>query len=326
MSELTYVEAIGQGIWEELERDPSVFVLGEDVGSYGGAFRVTAGMLDHFGPARIRDTPISESAIVGAASGAAMMGMRPVVEMQFIDFISSAFNMITNFTAKARYRSGVAMSLVIRGPSGGGVNAGPFHSQNVEAYFHHTPGLKIVQPSTVRDAKGLIKSAIRDPDPVLYLEHKYLYRRLKDEIPEDEEILTPIGKAAIRRDGDDLCILSYGAMVHLALAAAEKLEEEDGLDVSVVDLRTLCPLDDDTILERARSCGRILLLHEATRTGGLGAELSARIAEHAFEWLDAPLMRLCPDDTPVPYSPPLEEVFLPSLGDVLNKARELAAY
>jgi 2-oxoisovalerate dehydrogenase E1 component beta subunit len=283
-------------------------------------------MLDHFGPARIRDTPISESAIVGAASGAAMMGMRPVVEMQFIDFISSAFNMITNFTAKARYRSGVAMSLVIRGPSGGGVNAGPFHSQNVEAYFHHTPGLKIVQPSTVRDAKGLIKSAIRDPDPVLYLEHKYLYRRLKDEIPEDEEILTPIGKAAIRRDGNDLCILSYGAMVHLALAAAEKLEEEDGLDVSVVDLRTLCPLDDDTILERARSCGRILLLHEATRTGGLGAELSARIAEHAFEWLDAPLMRLCPDDTPVPYSPPLEEVFLPSLGDVLNKARELAAY
>jgi 2-oxoisovalerate dehydrogenase E1 component beta subunit len=326
VTELSYVEAIGRGIWEELERDPSVFVLGEDVGTYGGAFRVTAGMLDHFGPARIRDTPISESAIVGAASGAAMMGMRPVVEMQFIDFISSAFNMITNFTAKAHYRSGVSMSLVIRGPSGGGVHAGPFHSQNVEAYFHHTPGLKIVQPSTVRDAKGLIKSAIRDPDPVLYLEHKYLYRRLKDDLPDNEEILTPIGKAAIRRDGDDLCILSYGAMVHLALAAAERLEEEDGLDVRVVDLRTLCPLDDNTILECARSTGRVLLLHEATRTGGLGAELSARIAEHAFEWLDAPLMRLCPDDTPVPYSPPLEEVFLPSMDDVLNKARELAAY
>jgi len=326
MTNMTYVEAIGRGIWEELERDENVFVLGEDVGSYGGAFRVTAGMLDRFGPERILDTPISESAIVGAASGAAMMGMRPVIEMQFIDFISSAFNMITNFAAKAHYRWGVSMPMVIRGPSGGGVNAGPFHSQNVEAYFHHTPGLKIVQPSTVRDAKGLIKAAIRDPDPVLYLEHKFLYRRLKDDLPDDEEILTPIGRAELRRPGKDLSILSYGAMVHHALDAAERLEKEDGLDVEVVDLRTLAPLDDEMILESAKRTGRILVLYEACRTGGLGAEVSARISEFAFEWLDAPVMRLASADTPVPYSPPLEEVFLPGLDDILAKARELAEY
>lgn len=326
MAELSYVEAIRQGIWEELERDRDVFVMGEDVGTYGGAFRVTAGMLDHFGPARILDTPISESAIVGAASGAAMMGLKPIVEMQFIDFIASAFNMITNFVAKARYRQGVPMSMVIRGPSGGGVSGGPFHSQNVEAYFAHTPGLKIVQPATARDAKGLIKAAVRDPDPVLYLEHKFLYRRIKEDLPEGEEILTPIGKAEIRRAGEDLSILSYGAMLHLALECARQLEQQDGLEVEVVDLRTLSPLDEETILASARRTGRVLVLHEACRNGGLGAEIAARVAEFAFEWLDAPLMRVAAADTPVPYSPPLEEIFLPGKEDVLRAARQLAEY
>jgi len=315
MAIVTYVEAIRQGIWEELERDPAVFVIGEDVGTYGGAFRVTSGMLDHFGPARILDTPVSESAIVGAATGAAMMGMRPVVEMQFIDFISCAFNMITNFTAKVRYRWGATAPLVIRGPSGGGVSGGPFHSQNVEGYFLHTPGLKIVQPATARDAKGLIN-----------LEHKYLYRRIKEDLPEDEEILTPIGPAERRRDGDDLVIVTYGAMVHEALDAAERLAAEDGIEAEVLDLRTLSPLDDVAILDSSRRTGRVLVVHEAPRTGGLGGELAARIAQHGFDWLDAPVMRVAANDTPVPYSPPLERAFSPGADDILSAARELAAY
>jgi 2-oxoisovalerate dehydrogenase E1 component beta subunit len=326
MSELTYLEAIRAGIWEELEADPNVFVLGEDVAGYGGAFRVTAGMSEHFGTDRIRNTPISESAIVGAATGAAMVGMKPIVEMQFIDFISCAFNMITNMVAKSRYRWNVPVPMVIRGPSGGGVNAGPYHSQNIEALFHHTPGLKIVQPSTVRDAKGLMKAAIRDPDPVLFLEHKFLYRRLKDDLPDDEEILTPIGEAAVRRAGEDISIISYGAMVHTGLEVAEQLAVEDGLDVEVMDLRTLCPIDMAAILATAKKTGRVMLLHEASLNGGLGAELSARIAEHAFEWLDAPIIRVASADTPVPYSPPLEEIFLPSKDEILSKARALADY
>jgi pyruvate/2-oxoglutarate/acetoin dehydrogenase E1 component len=326
MPTVTYVEAIRQGISEELERDPAVFVIGEDVGTYGGAFRVTAGLLDRFGPERILDTPVSESAIVGAATGAAMMGMRPVVEMQFIDFISCAFNMIINFAAKARYRWGAGVPLVIRGPSGGGVSGGPFHSQNVEAYFLHTPGLKIVQPATARDAKGLVKAAIRDPDPVLYLEHKYLYRRIKEDLPDDEEILTPIGQAQRRRNGDDLVIMTYGAMVYPALDAAERLASEDGVEAEVLDLRTLSPLDDAAILEAARRTGRVLVVHEAPRTGGVGGEVAARVAQHAFDWLDAPVMRLAAHDTPVPYSPPLEQAFAPGADEILSAARELAAH
>ncbi len=326
MALTTYIEAIRSGLWEEMERDEKVLLMGEDVGSYGGAFRVTAGMLDHFGDRRVLDTPISESAIVGAAIGLALEGMRPVVEMQFIDFIASAFNMIVNWAAKARYRQGYSMPLVIRGPSGGGVHGGPFHSQNVESFFVQAPGLKIVQPATARDAKGLMKAAVRDDDPVIFLEHKYLYRRIKEELPEDEEILTPLGKAATRREGADLAIITYGAMVHTALEAAEHLSQEDGIEAEVLDLRSLVPLDEEAVLAAAQRSGRVLLLHEATLNGGFGGELAARIAEKSFEWLDAPLMRLASPDSAVPYSPPLEAAFLPDAARVVAKARELARY
>src|SRR5213080_3211522 len=236
MALTTYLEAIRQGIWEEMERDERVFILGEDVGIYGGAFKVTEGMLERFGAHRVIDTPISESAIVGAAIGAAYMGLRPIAEMQFIDFISCAFDQITNFAAKSRYRWGAGVPMVIRGPSGGGVHGGPFHSQNPEMYFVHTPGLKVVAPSTAYDAKGLIKAAIRDEDPVIYLEHKYLYRRIKEELPQ-EDYLVPIGKADIKRRGKDISVITYGAMLHNALEAATLLTEE-GIDLEVLDLRT----------------------------------------------------------------------------------------
>src|SRR6266849_1998137 len=241
MALTTYVEAIRQGIWEEMEKDERVFVLGEDVGAYGGAFKVTAGMLERFGEWRIIDTPISESGIVGAAIGAALMGMRPVAEMQFADFIACAFDQITNFAAKCRYRWGAGVPIVIRGPSGGGVHGGPFHSQNPEMYFVHTPGLKVVAPATAHDAKGLIKAAIRDDDPVIYLEHKYLYRRVKEELP-TEDYIVPIGRAAVRREGRDLSIITYAAMVYVALEAAETLATE-GIEAEVIDLRTVSPLD-----------------------------------------------------------------------------------
>ena len=324
MALTTYLEAIREGIWEEMERDDRVYILGEDVGIYGGAFKVTKGMLDHFGETRVIDTPISESAIVGAAIGSALVGMRPVAEMQFIDFISCAFDQIVNFAAKCRYRWGAGVPIVVRGPCGGGVHGGPFHSQNVEAYFFNVPGLKIVCPSTAYDAKGLIKAAIRDPDPVLYFEHKFLYRRIKEELPQ-EDFVVPIGKAQVRRAGEDLSIITYGAMVYTALDAAEELAKE-GVSIEVVDLRSLLPLDVDAILETARKTSKIIVLHEATLTGGVGGEIVARIAEHAFEYLDGPIVRIAPPDTPVPYSPPLEEAFLPQVADVVAKARELAAY
>ncbi|MFN8008952.1 MAG: alpha-ketoacid dehydrogenase subunit beta [Terriglobia bacterium] len=320
----SYLEAIRQGMWEEMERDPSVFILGEDVAVYGGAFKVTEGMLDHFGPDRVVDTPISESGIVGAAIGAALVGMRPIAEMQFADFISCAFDQITNFAAKCRYRWGAGVPLVVRGPSGGGIHGGPFHSQNPEMYYVHTPGLKVVAPSTAYDAKGLIKSAIRDEDPVIYFEHKYLYRRIKEDLPEGE-ILVPIGKADVKRPGKDISVITYGAMVHLALEAASTLEKE-GLELEVVDLRTLLPFDKETILESVRRTNKVILLHEDTRTGGIGGELAAVIAEEAFEHLDGPIMRITAPDTPIPFSPPLEEFFLPKTSDIVRVARQLAAY
>ncbi len=324
MAQTTYLEAIRQGIWEEMERDSNVFVLGEDVGVYGGAFKVTEGMLERFGSDRVVDTPISESGIVGAAIGAALVGMRPIAEMQFADFISCAFDQITNFAAKCRYRWGAGVPMVIRGPSGGGIHGGPFHSQNPEMYYVHTPGLKVVAPSTAYDAKGLIKSAIRDEDPVIYFEHKFLYRRIKEDLPEGE-ILVPIGKAEVKRTGKDISIFTYGAMVHLALEAASTLEKE-GIEAEIVDLRTLLPLDKECILESVKKTNKVILLHEDTRTGGISGEIAAIITEEAFEYLDGPIMRITAPDTPVPYSPPLEEFFLPKTSDIVRVARQLAAY
>ena len=320
----TYLEAIRQAMLEEMDKDGRVFVIGEDVGTYGGAFRVTAGFLERYGETRVIDTPISESAIVGASIGAALMGMRPIAEMQFIDFISCGFDQIVNYAAKSRYRWGGGVPMVIRGPSGGGVHGGPFHSQNPEAFFMNVPGLKIVAPGTPADAKGLLTAAIRDPDPVIYLEHKFLYRRLKEDIPEGEHVV-PIGKARIARFGKDVSIVTYAAMLQVALEAAEAAAK-DGISVEVVDLRTILPLDEEAILSTAAKTGKVIVLHEATRTGGPGGEISALIAERAFEYLDAPVVRVAPPDTPVPYSPPLEEFFLPNAEKVGKAIRALYDY
>ncbi len=327
MATVTYLEAIRQALWEEMERDERVFMLGQDIGTYGGAFRVTAGFLEKFGPQRIVDTPISESAMVGCAVGAAMMGMLPVVEMQFIDFISCAFNQIINFAAPNRYRWGQRVPLVVRGPSGGNVHGSAFHSQNPESYFHHTPGLKIVAPATAADARGLLKAAIRDPNPVLYFEHKYLYRRIKEELPEapENDGLVPIGKARLAREGRDLSVITYGAMLHAALEAAGRLEA-DGIDLEVLDLRTIKPLDQDAILATVRKTSRVIVLTEEQITGSVAGEVAARIVQHAFEWLDGPVHRLCCPDTPVPFSPTLEEAYLPNVDKLVAKVRELASY
>lgn len=326
MAEVTYLEALRQGLWEEMERDEEVFLLGEDVGRYGGAFKVTEGFQDRFGERRVIDTPISEAAIVGAAAGAAHMGMRPVVEMQFMDFIACAYDILTNYVATARYRAGLSTPIVVRGPSGGYVRGGPFHSQNPEAGFFHTPGLKLVCPATVRDAKGLIKAAIRDDDPVIYFEHKYLYRRLKEELGEDEEIITPIGKARIAREGTDLTVITWSAMVWKSLEAAQTIEKEDGASVEVLDLRTLLPMDDDAIMASVRKTNKVLIVHEDSRTGGVAGEITARINETAFEWLDGPIMRVTAHDTPVPYAPTLEDCVLPQTEDIVRSARWLLAY
>ena len=324
--ETTYLEAIRQALWEEMKTDDSVFLLGEDIGAYGGAFKITEGFLEEFGEDRVVDTPISEAAIVGASIGAAQMGFRPVAEMQFIDFISPAFDMIVNFAAKLRYRTGQGAPIVIRGPSGGGARAGPFHSQNVESYFANVPGLKMAAPATVRDAKGLLRASIRDPDPVLYFEHKLLYRRLKEELPVDEEVEVPLGEARIHREGEDLSVVTYGAMVHRAAEAAATLAEEDGAEVEILDLRSLRPLDTDAVAATVRKTGRVLLLHEAPKFGGFAGELAAVINEEAFEWLDAPVRRVAALDTPVPYAPQLEDYYLPQPEDVVTAARWLLAY
>jgi 2-oxoisovalerate dehydrogenase E1 component beta subunit len=324
MAAITMLEGIRQAIFEEMDRDPAVVALGEDIGVYGGAFKVTEGLLAKFGPERVIDAPISETAIVGAACGMSYLGLRPIVEMQFIDFIACCFNQVTNFVAKSHYRWGAPVPMVLRGPSGGGVHGGPFHSANPEMYFMHTPGLKIIYPSTAYDAKGLLKSAVRDNNPVLFFEHKFLYRRIKEEIPA-EEYTIPIGKAAIRREGTDLTIISYAAMAHTSMEAAAMLAKE-GIDAEVIDLRTLMPLDRETILASVKKTNKLLIVHEDTRTGGIAGEIAAVVCESAFDDLDGPIMRVTALDTPVPYSPPLEERYLPNAEKVAAAARELAKY
>jgi 2-oxoisovalerate dehydrogenase E1 component beta subunit len=324
MPTLTYLDAIRQGLWEEMERDPSVMLLGEDIGAYGGAFKVTAGMLDKFGEERVVDTPISEAGIVGAAVGAALMGMRPVAEMQFMDFVSCGLDQIVNMAAKLHYRWGAKVPIVVRGPSGAGVHGGPYHSQSNEMWFVHTPGLKVVAPATARDAKGLIKASIRDDNPVVFFEHKLLYRTIKEEVPEDDSIV-PIGKAKVVRKGKDISVITYGAMVWTAIEAAETLEKE-GLSLEILDLRSLLPYDEEAVLESVRRCNKAILLHEDTRIGGMAGELAALIAERAFEELDGPIMRVTALDTPVPFAPSLEEFFLPNAKKLTDAARKLAAY
>ncbi|GKS60064.1 2-oxoisovalerate dehydrogenase subunit beta [Nitrospira sp.] len=323
-AEVSYLEAISQALDEEMARDERVFLLGEDIGQYGGAFKITEGFLQKYGEWRVLDTPLAESGFVGAAIGAAMMGMRPVVEMQFADFISCAFDQITEVAAKNHYRWGAAVPIVIRAPFGGGVHGGPFHSECPEGWFFHSPGLKIVAPATPYDAKGLLKAAIRDPNPVLYFEHKYLYRRIKAVLPEGDAVV-PIGKAEVKRPGTDISLITYGAMLHLALEAAETLSQE-GIELEVLDLRTLIPLDTDAIYASVRKTSKAIILHEDNKTGGIGAEIAARLTEDCFDHLDGPVMRIAPPDTPVPFSTPLEEFFLPKASDVIEAARKLAAY
>jgi 2-oxoisovalerate dehydrogenase E1 component beta subunit len=322
--ETTYLEAIREGLREEMVRDERVFLLGQDIGAFGGAFKVTEGLHQQFGGDRVIDAPVSETAIVGAAAGAAHMGMRPVCEMQFIDFISCAYSILTNYVATARYRAGLQTPMVVRGPSGGYVRGGPFHSQNPEAAFLHTPGLKIVAPATARDAKGLIKSAIRDDDPVLFFEHKYLYRRVKEDLPAGD-IVTPIGKARVAREGRDCSIVTWSAMVWKALEAAEQLAG-DGISVEVIDLRSLMPLDDEALVATVQKTSRVLVAHEDTRTGGVAGEIVARISELAFEWLDAPVRRVAAHDVPLPYAPTLEDYVLPQTDDLVAACRWLVAY
>ncbi len=323
---VTMLEAIREALWEELERDPTTFMFGEDIGVYGGAFKMTDKFVEYFGADRIIDTPISEAGFTGAAAGAAHMGRRPIIEMQFMDFVSCAYEPLTNYIATSRWRGAGSMPLVVRGPVGGGVRGGPFHSQNPEMAFFHTPGLKIVYPSTAKDAKGLLKAAIRDDEPVLFFEHKKLYRApfLREVLPK-EDFVIEIGKARTHREGGDVSIITYGMMVHESQKAADQLAEE-GIEVEIIDLRTLLPLDEDAILETVRKTSRVLIVHEDTRTGGIAGEIAMRISENAFESLDAPILRVTAIDTPVPASPSLEDYFLPQVSDIVAACRYLAKY
>jgi pyruvate/2-oxoglutarate/acetoin dehydrogenase E1 component len=325
--EVTYVAAINQALHEEMRRDENVFVMGEDVAELGGAFKVTDGLLEAFGEERVIDTPISEALIVGAGIGAAILGMRPVVEMQFADFISCAFDQIVNTAATLRYRHGgrVTCPLVVRAPSGGGIHGAIFHSQNPEAWFTRVPGLKVVAPATPYDAKGLLKSAIRDNNPVIYFEHKRLYRSVKEDLPEGD-FTVPIGVAEVRQNGHDVSIITYGGTVQQCLDAARIVEKEDGLSVEVLDLRTLLPLDREAILATARKTGKVLVVHEDRLTGGIGGEVAAIVGEHAFDSLDGPVRRLAAADTHTPFSTPLEEFVLPNTNKIAEAIRSLAAY
>ncbi|HVP75552.1 MAG TPA: alpha-ketoacid dehydrogenase subunit beta [Gaiellaceae bacterium] len=324
MAEMTYLQAISDGLRSEMRRDKRVFLIGEDVGVYGGAFKVSLGFQEEFGPWRVIDAPLAETAIVGSATGAAMMGLRPVCEMQFADFVSCAWDHLVTVAAKQRWRVGTPVPIVVRLPSGGGFSGGPFHSQNPESSFAHIPGLKCVCPATPHDAKGLLISAIEDPSPVLFFEHKHLYRRIKDEVPE-ERFTVPIGKARTHRPGTDVSVITWGAMVYTAEEAAQQLDA-DGVSVEIVDLRSVMPWDKPAVLDSVRKTSKVLVLHEDTRTGGFGAEIAATIAEEAFEDLDAPVKRIAAPDTPVPFSPPLEKAFIPQVEDVVTGLRELAEY
>lgn len=324
MKEIAYLEAIKEALDEEMARDPSVFILGEDVGVYGGAFRVTEGFIEKYGEWRVLDTPLAESGFTGAAIGAALVGMRPVVEMQFADFISCAFDQLVNVAAKNHYRWGAATPIVVRAPFGGNIHGGAYHSQCIEGFFSNVPGLKIVAPSTAYDAKGLLKAAIRDNDPVIYCEHKYLYRRIKDSIPE-EDYVVPIGKARVALDGKDVSIITYGAMVHTALEAAQTLGG-NGISCEIIDLRTLLPLDKKAILNTVKKTSKVVVLHEQTKTGGIGAEVSALMSEYCFDYLDGPIIRVAAPDTPVPYSAQMEEVFIPQTKDVIDAVETLMRY
>lgn len=324
MPQLTYLEAIREGLRDEMRRDPRVFILGEDIGVYGGAFKITEGFLDEFGPWRVIDAPLAETANVGAGIGAAVMGMRPVIEMQFADFVTDAFTQVVNMAAKYHWRTRMPLPLVLRMPYGGDVKGGPFHSQCMEAWFAHTPGLKVVVPAFAEDAKGLLLAAIRDPNPVLYFEHKHLYRLRREEVPAGEYV-TPIGRARLVREGAALSVISYGWMLHKCLDAAE-LAAADGIAADVLDLRTLAPLDREAVLGSVRKTGKALVVHEATRTGGVGGEIAALIAEEAFDSLDGPVVRLASEDAPVPHNPGLEAAFQPTVGEIAGAIRRLAAY
>ena len=321
--EMTYLEAISDALREEMRRDRDVICIGEDIGEFGGAFKVTDGFAEEFGAERVIDAPLAESAIIGTAVGAAAEGLRPVCEMQFADFISCGFDQLVNVAAKLHYRQGIAVPLVVRLPSGGGFSGGPFHSQNPEAWFLQTPGLKVVAPATAADAKGLLASAIRDPNPVCYLEHKGLYRHVSGEVPEGEH-LVPLGEARVARRGEpgEITVVAYGSSVQLALQAAEELDE----DIEVIDLRSLRPLDTESILASVRNTSKVLIAHEATRSCGVGAEIAAILAEDALFDLDAPIRRLTTPDVPIPFSPPLEQAVLPQLDDMKEACRELIAY
>jgi 2-oxoisovalerate dehydrogenase E1 component beta subunit len=320
----TYLQAISDGLRQEMQRDKRVFVIGEDVGVYGGAFKVTQGFQEEFGPWRVIDAPLSETAIVGGCTGAAIMGMRPVAEMQFADFISCAWDHLVTVAAKQRYRAGTPVPITVRLPSGGGFSGGPFHSQNPESSFAHIPGLKVVCPATPADAKGLLIEAIQDPNPVLYFEHKHLYRRIKDEVP-DERYAIPFGEARTHREGDDLTLVTWGAMVYTADEAAQQVES-DGISVEIIDLRTLTPWDKQAVIASVEKTSKALVLHEDTLTGGFGAEIAATIGQEAFEHLDGPVRRIAAPDTPVPFAPVLEKAFIPQVDDVVAGIKELAEY
>lgn len=325
MAEITYLDAIRRALLEEMTRDPNVFVMGQDVAEFGGAFRATKGLFERFGRHRVINTPLCESGAVGAALGAAMLGKRPVVEMQFADFVSCAFNQIVNNVAKTYYRWERPVPMVIRLPYGGGAGAGPFHSQCDEAWFTHVPGLAVVAPATARDALGMLKAAIRDPNPVIFLEHRFLYRREKDDLAEGVDHLTPLGKARVAREGQHLTVLSYSVTLHDSLAAAETLARE-GVSVEVVDLRTLMPLDEETVFASCKKTGKVLVVHEATETSGFGAELVARIADQCFEYLDGPVRRVAYADRPSPYAKKLEASLMPDQRAITDALRALARY